>query len=77
MGAMLHLKGKSRKGKNRIREHGPLWRLTRTEDKVFFSDRKGPWLHIESLRNKNYGRWINEFDDEDMSVIEKIEAKDE
>ena len=76
MGVLLHIKAKSLKGKNRVREHGQLWRLTRTADKVLFTDKPGPWHHLESLRNPNYGRWISENDDPDFVIVERIEAQD-
>jgi hypothetical protein len=74
MGILLHLKPSSAEGKKLIREHGQLWRLTNTWDKVSFSDNSGPWYHIQSLRNPNYGKWIHANDDTDFRVIERIEV---
>ena len=76
MGVLLQVKAKSLKGRNRLREHGILWRLTFTRDKVEFDNKPGPWHHVESLKNPQYGRWIHHNDDPDFVIVDRIEAKD-
>lgn len=76
MGALLHLKAKSQKGRNRIREHGELWKLVMTQQRVLFSDLAGPWHLVDSTKNPMYGRWIHETEDAHFTIVEKIEVKD-
>jgi hypothetical protein len=46
-------------------------------EKVLFTDKEGPWFHLESLRNTQYGRWVHHNDDTDFTIVEKIEVKDD
>jgi hypothetical protein len=64
----LRLKGKSSKGKNRICEHGDLWEVTKTENTVDFSDKKGPWHFLRSVKT-GYGKWFHNSDDLDFERV--------
>lgn len=76
MGTLIDVKPKSEMGKFRIKKHGPLFRITGRKDTVHFSDKPGPWLHIESLYDTRQGWWIHEVDDDDFNIIEKIVSFD-
>lgn len=54
------VKGKSLKGKNRVREHGETWKV--------ISEQPNKIL-IESLKNPNNCRWIDFKNDSDMEII--------
>ena len=62
MDTILTLVGKTRKGKNRIRELGDQWMLACKKDKG------GPWLLICPLSNQEKCRWIHLSEDEDFEV---------
>ena len=62
----ITVRGKSQKGKNRIREHGETWRIVERQEKVKFSSETGPWLLLESLDGKCL-RWMHETNDKDFS----------
>lgn len=74
MGVLFYLRAKSATGKREIRDHGDLWRMTSTSDRVLFSNNVGPWYHVQSLKNPNHGRWINGNDDTNFRIIERIEV---
>lgn len=54
------VKGKSLKGKNRIREHGEIWKV--------ISEQSNKIL-IESFKNSNNCRWVDLKNDSDMEII--------
>lgn len=54
------VKGKSLKGKNRIREHGEIWKV--------ISEQSNKIL-IESFKNSNNCRWVDFKNDSDMEII--------
>lgn len=58
----VKLKGKSLKGKNRIREHGEIW-------DVLVIDRE---MLLESLDKKDK-RWVEQEDDKDFEIISQGE----
>lgn len=62
--ALVKLKGKSLKGKNRIRENGPIYNVVKRGK---FQDK--PALFIE---NKGDLRWVELENDPDFEVIECI-----
>ena len=72
----LRLKGKTRKGKNRIKEHGEVWKIVRVADFVEL-DINGPGLLVEAVGCKcvtcqRWGsdwRWIAWEDDKDFLVV--------
>jgi len=67
---MLHLKGKTQKGKNRVREHGTQWVICRMQDRVAFSNKLGPWWLIKPVNGfEKDSRWICNTHDDDFEVI--------
>lgn len=73
LGKQIQLKGISQKGKNRIREHGPLWSVMAETDRILFSPNKqGPWLFIVPVGKTNddkAGRWIHKDNDADFILV--------
>jgi hypothetical protein len=64
VGSRMVLAGKTRKGKNRIHEHGTEWVIEEITDKVGFSDHRGPWALVtpvasEHPKRNDSSRWIN------------------
>lgn len=62
---ILRLSGKTRKGKNRIREHGRDWDLIRVQDTVLFTSKPGPWYLVKAGEDM---RWVHARDDENFVV---------
>lgn len=66
---MLILKGKSLKGKNRVRELGPIWKIVEIRDNVAFSTEHGPWaLIVPANGDKEKSRWVNMKNDKDFEI---------
>lgn len=65
---ILRLKGKTQKGKNRVRELGNEWELVERRDSVLFSQEKGPWLLVVPVSNPEKPRWIHENNDVDFEI---------
>ena len=64
------LEAKTQKGKNRIQEHGKTWSICMRAERVNFSTHLiGGWILVQSLKNPNHIRWINERDDENFRII--------
>lgn len=65
------LKGKTQKGKNRIRELGAEWILLREEDSVLFNTERGPWFLIRPANriDDDKDRWINSKHDIDFEIV--------
>jgi len=62
------LKGKTQKGKNRIRELGSEWVLERTANTVLFDARPGPWGFVSPVSNPDNARWIHLQHDNDFDI---------
>lgn len=72
LGKTIRLKGKSMKGKNRIREHGDEWIVLAETDRVIFSQLTGGWLFITPLgktQDDKASRWISAVTDFDFEVV--------
>ena len=66
---MLILKGKTQKGKNRVRELGEAWRVLETTDSVVFSPQSGPWAMIVPINgDQDKARWVHLSNDADFEV---------
>jgi hypothetical protein len=66
----LILKGKTLKGKNRIREQGEVWDIITTADSVLFDSRPGPWLLVVPANTSfEKARWIHAAHDHDFEII--------
>ena len=71
LGKRIELTGLSQKGKNRVRELGPIWHVLAETDRVLFSpDKNGPWLFIspegKDMHHKS-SRWIHGNTDPDFA----------
>ena len=71
---LFRLTGKTNHGKNRVREHGNTWDHLKTEDKVFFSDQKGPWILVQSQKRSSYVQWVHQDSDEDFKIEEVVDG---
>ena len=73
IGKILTLRGVSRKGKNRINEHGERWIVMSIRDSIVTSQRCGPWLLVGSQKGKLWdARWIQQNDDLNFKIINII-----
>lgn len=61
----VKLKGKTRKGKNRLYEHGSIWKVLR---KAQFN--KDAALFLQSSKDHNHYRWVLLNEDDDFSIEE-------
>ena len=79
----VQLKPKSRHGKNRVKQHGDMWKVKNIVDDhiigkgfVRSSNAPGPWLWLESINCKcstcdkwgQDGRWVSEVRDDNFDV---------
>lgn len=68
----VRLTGKTKHGKNRVRENGDLWKVTRIAEKVHFPraiSGPGPFFFLTSLKpGSDDWRWVSEFDDPNFEV---------
>lgn len=67
----VKLTGKTMKGKNRVREHGPLWVVHVITEKVLFNSEPGPWMFISPVGTEfqdKSSRWVHETNDTDFIV---------
>jgi|TARA_Y100000034_G_scaffold44590_1_gene54796 hypothetical protein len=65
----IKVRGKSSKGKNRIIEHGNMWRVKNKFKKGHF-----PWVEedsvlLESLRDRVTSRWMKIIEDTDFELV--------
>jgi len=69
----MKLKGKTKKGRERIKRDGADgWSIIRTTDWVAWSSDTGPWsLVLPASGNHSRSRWIHETRDPDFEVIER------
>ena len=69
IGKILTLKGKTQKGKNRIREHGTSWQVRMDFKSVPCLDDK-PGLFIAPIGDDgSNSRWIRQVDDKDFEIL--------
>lgn len=68
IGSLITVEGKSQKGKNRIREHGRVWKIR----KVW-----GTHLLLESTNGDEYLRWVDGPHDEDFAVTGEVTIPEE
>jgi len=72
------LQGKTRKGKNRVREHGDRWSVAREDESVMCLD-DNPGLLLKVLNCKCLGckkwgpdsRWIRQINDVDFEILRR------
>lgn len=67
----IFMKGKTQKGKNRVREQGSKWMVMFIRDSVLFSSLAGPWLMVASMDSpKVHTRWVHIKNDVDFEIDE-------
>ena len=64
------LKGKSRKGMNRVRENGDTWELCGITHHVQFSDKTGPWGLVKAIQTGST-RWVHMKSDDDFEIVKQ------
>jgi hypothetical protein len=73
LGKTIRLKGKTQKGKNRVREHGEMWNVLAETDKVLFAPSvTGPFLFVAPVgknQNDKSSRWIHGLTDLDFDIV--------
>lgn len=64
------LKGKTQKGKNRVRENGSIWVITKIHKGMTgFSNKTSIWLQLMPEKTGDAGiRWVDSKDDKDFDV---------
>ena len=73
LGKKIRLKGKSQKGKNRVREQGETWCVFAETDKVLFNPLPGLWLFVSPEgkdQNHKASRWVHGLTDVDFDIIQ-------
>lgn len=70
VGSTITLRGKSLKGKNRIREHGATWAIVDYSNIAMCFNNQPAWY----VRSEATGheRWIRQNDDRDFVIMEAI-----
>lgn len=71
LGKTIRLKGKTQRGKNRVREHSSEWIVLAETEKVLFNPAKGNWLFIAPVgkdQSDKSSRWIRAMDDPDFEI---------
>jgi len=70
VGKQITLTGLSQKGKNRIREHGTDWLVSKVSDTVLFAPNEtGPFLFIKPVGGDDKSsRWIKMSGDQNFGV---------
>ena len=65
----VRLIGKSRHGKNRVREHGEFWLVERKRETILARPgAKGPFLSLRPANGSDDARWVAENDDPNFEV---------
>ena len=68
----VRLTGKTKHGKNRVKENGEIWKVTRIAEKVHFPRAiggPGPFLFLISLKSGTDDiRWVSEIGDPNFEV---------
>lgn len=64
----MKFRGKTRKGKNRIVEHGEAWEVVSTAMRVSFSPLSGLWMQVRSIKDGSL-RWFRANGDEHWERI--------
>lgn len=69
---VINLAGISNKGKQRVKQYGPRWRVMVRRDYVQFDTRRGPWLMVVPDAHgdtSEAARWVHAFFDKDFKVM--------
>lgn len=65
---IIKLRGKTQKGKNRIRELGEEWVIVLLRNRVLFSNELN-WMLIQPVLNPEKSRWIKQQNDNDFEEV--------
>lgn len=76
-GQVVSLRGKSNKGKQKIRHFGELWVIVGIQDTVQFTHVRGPWINVRSTKQRDEDgnavnvdfRWVHETSDTDFEIL--------
>ncbi len=68
-GSTITLRGKTRKGQNRITQFGTEWSVLQVRDKVKFDNGPGPWLLLLPINSDKGTRWIHQNNDPDFEIV--------
>ena len=63
-GILVVVSGRSQKGKNRISEHGNVWKIKTIQ---------GPKILLESIDGKSNLRWVDGPEDRDFQIVKTWE----
>jgi len=63
IGSFVKVNGISLRGKNRVNEHGSIWKILKTW---------GTHLLVESTDGKDYWKWINGTSDPDFEITREV-----
>ena len=69
IGDIIKLKGKAQHGKNRINQHGTEWKIIFFPESVGFSNLKGCWVQLKSIKTGDV-RTIREKNDENFVIVD-------
>jgi hypothetical protein len=70
----VKLKGKTRHGKNRIKQFGEWWKVERVAEEVKFpTNDVGPWFVLTSVDGSGDWRFVSEKNDSNFEIIETDE----
>ena len=68
VGKKVKLTGITQHGKNRVREQGEIWEVTRLSPRVAFKTRApGPFMLLQATESINM-RWVSTINDDNFSV---------
>lgn len=78
LGKTIRLKGKSQKGKNRVRENGEMWFVFAETDRVLFAKGSpGPWLFVAPVgesQDHKASRWLHGATDSDFELFVQVDT---
>lgn len=76
MAKMLHVKGISAKGKQRVKQWGDEWVILRETQQVLFDQKEGPWYFIQAASDITEAgkstRWIHSEADLHFHILAKF-----
>ena len=73
VGNLMRLAGKTRHGKNRIRENGDMWRVISVDGSDSSILTTKVCVRPMDLERRDEWRWIDLPEDRDMEIVEHIE----
>lgn len=77
LGKTVRLRGKTQKGKNRIRTHGEMWTVLAETDRVLFNPETGNWLFVAPVgesQDHKASRWLHGATDSDFELFVQVDT---